>query len=622
MAEELFDKKKRILILVESPEKATTITKIFRAAGYNKVVIQATFGHFTKIADGGGYHNSGIFPDQNFKINYVLDNDPKKSKNTKALKEQVKLADFIYICTDPDREGEAIAQSCVDFLKIPKSKYKRATYQAINQKAIFEAIRNAGSINTNLVAAARTRGALDKGFGYGISEQIRKNGKGKSGGRVQSAALKMIVDRENEILNFVPEKYIDLYLHFFKNNAEFKAKYVGTDKKPVKRLDTQEQVDKIYEECKGNPFIVKSVEHKDKFENPRPPFCTATFQQECAGKLGLTVEQAQDCAQKLFDAGKISYHRTDSEIFEGEFEAELKSFVKNNYPKAYVSGSVVKGKNDENAQEGHEALHVLDLNLTPELYAKEAPNELLSKVYRIIYNRTIATALKPAIIAQTTYNIYNKLNKFVLNSNELKFDGYRCVYAYREDSDPKDDVVKETFEEGEQLQHCKFESVPKETTPPARYKESSFVPEMKKAGIGRPSTYSSTIKTLKSESRGYCVVENKYLKPTELGMKNIEFLSDNFGDVVNVDYTKEMEKSLDLIAQGKLDNLEFLKEFFEHLDESIKKVSPEDASSSSSKVCPECGSPMKIRKGPYGVFWGCTNYPKCKHIENIKKRSE
>lgn len=621
MAEALFDKNKRVLILVESPEKAKTITKIFRDAGYSKVVIQATFGHFTKIADGGGYHNSGIFPDQNFKINYVLDDDPKKSKNTKALKEQVKLADLIYICTDPDREGEAIAQSCVDFLKIPKSKYKRATYQAINQKAIFEAIKNAGTINSNLVAAARTRGALDKGFGYGISEQLRKNGKGKSGGRVQSAALKMIVDRENEILNFVPEKYIDLYLHFIKNNVEFKAKYVGTDKNPIKRLDTQDQVDRIYEECKGNPFVVKSVEHKDKLENPKPPFCTATFQQECANKLGLTVEQAQSCAQKLFDAGRISYHRTDSEIFEAEFETELKSFVKANYPKAYVSGSVVKGKNDENAQEGHEALHVLDLNLTPELYAEEAPNELLSKVYRIIYNRTIATALKPAIIAQTTYNIYNMLNKFVLNSNELKFDGYRYVYAYKDEADDKDPIVKETFKENEQLQHCSFESVPKETTPPARYKESSFVAEMKKVGIGRPSTYDTTIKTIKSESRGYCTVENKYLKPTELGMKNIEFLNENFGDIVNVNYTKQMEDSLDAIAHHKLDDKVFLKEFFEHLDENIKKVSPED-STSGSKICPECGSLMKLRKGPYGTFWGCTNYPKCKHIENLKKRSE
>lgn len=621
MAEkELFDKSKRVLILVESPEKAKTITKIFRDAGYNKVVIQATFGHFTKIADGGGYHNSGIFPEQNFKTNYVLDDEPKKAKNTKSLKEQIKLADIVYICTDPDREGEAIAQSCVDFLKIPKSKYKRATYQAINQKAIFEAIRNAGTVNTNLMYSARTRGIEDKGSGYVLSEQSRKHGVGKSGGRVQSATLLILELREREIENFVPEKYIDLYLHFTKNRTEFKAKYVGTDKNPVKRLDTQEQIDKIYLECKGNPFVVESVEHKDRLENPKPPFCTATFQQECFNKLGLTTDQSQSCAQKLFDTGKISYHRTDSEQFEEEFTKELMQFVKDTYPKAYISGTVVKGKNDENAQEGHEALHVLDLSLTPEEYAEEAPNELLAKVYRIIYNRTVATALKPAIIAQTTYNIYNKLNKFVLNSNELKFDGYRCVYTYKDDTDDKEEIVRETFSKGEELQNCSFESVPKETQPPKRYSEAALVKEMKEVGIGRPSTYDSTIKKLKSESRGYVVVENKVLKPTELGRKNIKFFEENFGDFVNIEYTRKKEKALDLIAQGKLDYHVELKECFDLLDACLKKISPEDVK--GEKTCPECGAPMKLRKGPYGTFWGCTNYPKCKHIENLKKRSE
>lgn len=610
MSEEitLFNKTQRVIFLVESPEKAKTISKIFRDAGYNRVGVMATIGHFDKLADGSGYHNTGIHPEDNFKMDYVIDTSKKDVVN--KIKEQVKSADLVLIASDPDREGEAIAWACVHFLKIPKNKYRRVTYQAINKKAVFEAINNSTQLNTNLVDSAHSRGALDKGFGYRISGLLRDNGKGRSGGRVQSAALKLIVDREKEILNFVPEKYIDLYLHFIKNKVEFKAKYVGTINEQIKRLNTQQQVDKIFAECKGHPFVVKSIEHKDRLENPKPPFCTATFQQECANKLGLTVEQAQSCAQKLFDSGKISYHRTDSEVFEEEFTKELKAFVKTKYPSNYVSGTVVKGKNDENAQEGHEALHVLDLNLTPELYNKEAPNELLSKVYRIIYNRTVATALKPAIIAQTTYNIFNNnYHKFILNSNELKFDGYRCVYSYKDENDEKDDVVKETFKKDEELKDCSFESIPKETTPPSRYKEASFVAEMKKVGIGRPSTYDSTIKTIKSESRGYCTVENKCLKPTELGMKNIEFLDSNFSDIVNVDYTREMEKSLDLIAQGKLNYLIFLKEFFDNLENSVKKVVPAD------KICSECGSPMKLRKGPYGQFWGCTNYPNCKHIE-------
>lgn len=614
MSKDLFDKKKRILILVESPEKSKVITKIFKDAGYTNVIVKATIGHFTIIKGGDGYCNTGIYPEKDFEVNYVV--DPKKKDVFNNLREQVKLADLVYLCTDPDREGEAIAWSCVKFLKIPKSKYKRATYQAINQKAIFEAIENARDLDMNLVNSAHARGALDKGLGYRLSELSREEVNCRSVGRCQSPTLKIVVDRDREILNFKPEKYFDLYLHFIKNNVDFKAKYVGTRKKVIKRLNSEDEIESIYKVCKGNPFIVEEIEFKDKYDNPRPPFSTATFQQECASKLGLSIKQSADCAQQLFDDGKISYHRTDSEIFEKEFEDILKDYVKDNFDKKYVSGKVVKGKNDENSQEGHEALHVLDLDLTPDKFAQECHNDLLVKVYRIIYNRTVATALNPAIISQTTYNIYCKDHKFVLNSRELKFDGYKRVYSYKDDDEDKDPVVKETFSEGEQLKDCSFESVPKETQPPKRYSEAALVKELKELGIGRPSTYPSIIETIKSETRGYCQVENKLLVSTAKGQILTDFLDKNFNDVVGIGYTSEMEKSLDLIAQGKLDHIKFLHEFFDNLEASVKKVSPNNG---QGKICPECGSVMKLRKGRYGMFWGCSNYPKCNHIENIKK---
>lgn len=606
----MFSKKDRVLILVESPEKAKTITRIFRDEGYPNVVIMATVGHFTSLKNGTGYYNTGIHPEDGFKLDYVIDHDKKDV--VAKLKEQVRLADEVYICSDPDREGEAIAWSCLNFLGIPKGKYKRAVYHAINKHDIFDGIEHARKIDDDLVNAAHTRSCLDKGIGYRLSGVAKANVGAKSVGRVQSAALMMIVDREEEIRNFKPERYIDLYLRFKKGKTEFKAKYLGTDEKPVKRLDSDEQVDAIYAECKGKPSAILDIVYKDKNENPKPPFSTATFQQECSSKLGLTVKQAQDSAQKLYDSGKISYHRTDDEQFGEEFSNVLKEFVLKAYGKDYASGTVTKGKKDENAQEGHEGLHVLDLSLTPERYAEEAPNELLAKIYRIIYCRTVACAIKPAVISETRYVIGNGKHRFAMTSNELKFDGYRKVYGYKDDGDEKEPVIKETFKKGEELRDCSFDPVAKQTQPPARFKEATFVKEMKDSGIGRPSTYTSTIETIKSESRGYCKVEDRCLVPTKLGIDLVHFLRDKLPDMISIGYTREMEKDLDGIASGKLDYLTFLKDFFEKLEDSAKK-----ADSGSGKACPECGKPLIRRKGKYGYFLGCSGYPNCHHIEKI-----
>ena len=603
----MFDKDKRVLILVESPEKAKTISKIFKDAGYNKVVVKATIGHFTKLKDGTGYYNTGIHVDDNFKMDFITDSS--KKDNITELKQQVKLADFIYLCGDPDREGEAICWSCVKFLGIPKNKYKRAFYHAINQKDIFEGIENASDVDYNLVDAAHARQCIDKLIGYRLSSIAKRGVGAKSVGRVQSPSLKMIVDREKEIMNFKPETYYDLFLHFTKGTTEFKAKYCN-EKGETLNFKSFNECDEVIKECEKLVSYIYSVENKTKYENPKAPFSTATFQQECSSKLGLTVSQSQNLAQKLFDAGFISYHRTDDEQFGEEFEAVLKDFVNKTYDKEYISGTVTKGKKDENAQNGHEALHVLDLTLTPDKFAKNN-DELLTKVYRIIYNRTVACALKPAQYATTKYIIKNGQNHyFVLNSKELKFAGYRLVYGSYVDVEDEE-VVKETFKEGENLLDSSYNWIEKTTNPPSRFKEASFVKEMKDAGIGRPSTYASTIDTLKSESRGYCVVEDKCLKPTDLGIRLSDFLDERFSDLVGVQYTAEMEKDLDQIANGKLDYQEFLKSFFDKLESLVKDAGDVEM------TCPNCGKPMKLRKGPYGEFFGCTGYPDYK--TTIKK---
>lgn len=605
------DKKKRYLIIVESPEKSRHITKIFRDAGYNNVVVMATIGHFTSIDAEGGYYNTGV-DISDFSVKYKLDRG--KMDNINHLKEQVKAADYIFIASDLDREGEAIAWSCREFLNIPKSKYRRIRYHEITKKAIFDAIDKASDIDENLVSAAHARGLLDIMFGYRLSQIARKNVHCKSIGRCQTAALNLIVERENEILNFKPEKYIDLYLKFNKNGTEFKAKYQGTDKTPVKHLKIDEEVENICKDCKGNAFIVESVEHKDKNEFPKPPFCTATFQQECASKLNLTVKQSMDCAQKLFENGKISYHRSDDEVMDTGFASELLDFVGKTYGSSYKAKKVQEGKKDENAQAGHECLRVLDLNLTPDKFATESNNDLQAKVYRIIYNRTIAAAMNPAVVATTTYNIYNKGHKFTLNSNELRFDGYKKVYAYKDEGNEKEEIVKETFTEKEKLENCLFEAQDKETQPKSRYKEASFIKELKDRGIGRPSTYATIIETIKSEDRGYTKVENKCLVPTPLGMQLIEFCKHNFPELIDPKYTSYMEEGLDKIVTDKIDYQNFMQDFYESLEGAARKVD-----GSTDEKCPQCGRPLVIRKGKYGEFKACSGYPECKYVKKEYK---
>ena len=604
------DKNKKYLFIVESPEKARTISKIFKDAGFNNIIVKATIGHFTKLKDKTGYYNTGIHVDKDFKMDFVI--EASKKENITELKQQVKLADFVFIASDLDREGEAIAWSCIKFLNISEDKYIRVRYNAINAKSIFEAISKGERLNYNLVDAAHARQCIDKLIGYRLSSIAKRGVGAKSVGRVQSPALKMIVDREKEILNFKSDVFYELSLHFTKENdpLELKAKYCDVSGEVI-TFKHADECAKVADVCANNFNFIYKIENKDKYENPKNPFSTATFQQECSSKLGLTVKESQDSAQALFDKGFISYHRTDSEVFEEEFETVLKNYVKQTFKDEYISGKVTRGKADDLQQGGHEALHVTDLTLTPEKFSLTTKDKILIKVYDIIYRRTVACALKPAIYATTKYIIKNNNTEhyFVMNSKELKFAGYKAIYGYSEEE--KEEFVTEQFVENEKTFNDVYMSEEKKTKPKSRFKEASFVKEMKDAGIGRPSTYASTIETIKSESRGYVVVENKCLKPTELGIKLSDFLDERFSDLVGVQYTAEMEKDLDLIANGKLNYLEFLQQFYNKLESLVHD------STDVEMTCPTCGRPMKLRKGPYGSFWGCTGYPECSTI--VKK---
>lgn len=604
----------KILILVESPNKCSTIKKILKDGGYTNATVLASAGHITEIKDGGSYWNTGIDPTHNFKINYSV--MPSKKDIVEKLKAAVQSAEKVFICSDPDREGEAIAWHLKTQLKIPESKYARATFHEVTKPAVLAALDSPRKIDDNLVDAAKSRAAIDKMLGYRLTNIARDNIQARSVGRCQSAGLKLVVEREEEIRNFVPEKYFDLYLLFEKNKTKFKAKYTGTSKKEIKRLSTKEACDQIINDCKNKDFAICSIEKKEQKESPKPPFTTSTFQQEANKVYGMSIDTAMSCAQKLFEGisimgshtALITYIRTDDTSMSPEFAETLEKYVKAKYGKQYYA-PVKKGTKTEGSQEAHECLRVINLDMTPKDLEDYISDKNLLKIYKLIWERTVMSSMAPAIISDTQYNIANGDHRFVMHSKEIIFDGYRKIHVDTEDEISKDEVVKEVFTEKEILQKTELKAEPKETTPPKRYTEATFIKELDKRGIGRPSTFATILKTILAENRGYCTLENKLITPTEKGMQLSAFLDKSFPDLINLHYTTELESDLDLIATGKKPYLDFLQEFYTKLEDSVKKVVPE------TKICPNCGKPLVRRKSKYGTFWGCSGYPSCKYIE-------
>lgn len=612
------DSKKRYLLICESPNKVSTISQILKGLGFTNIAVTASKGHIVQIADTGEY-NMGIDTKNDFKADFkILEGKETLVKN---LKDQVKASDAVILATDGDREGEAIAYHLVNQLKIPQKKINRITYHELTKSTIEQAIKESRDIDYDLVSAAIARAKVDKIIGYRLSGIARKNVGAKSVGRCQSAALKILVEREEEIQKFVPEKYFDLYLHFSKNNSKFNAKYIGTEAKEIKSLPTKEECDKVIAACEDKPYKILDITHKDVKESPKPPFTTSTFQQEAARKLGMSIKTAMDYAQKLFEGinvngqhiALVTYLRTDSSDMAPEFVATLKDYVKDTFGEDYYS-PVKAGKKTGNEQEAHEALRCIDVTMTPQKAAQYIPDERMLKVYTLIYNRTIASSMKPAIIANTIYTIENTEHRFSMTSKELKFDGYKKVYNYMEEAKEDDEqLVKETFKKNEILQDTSLETIEKETRPPARYDESSLVKELEKQGIGRPSTYSAILSVLIDPKRNYCqTLSDKKIQPTELGIALSHFLDKAFPDVINVKYTAELEADLDKIAKGNLDGIDFLKVFYDKLQASIQKVGDiEKKDYKVMPVCPNCGKPMQIKKGKYSLFYGCTGYPEC-----------
>lgn len=609
------DKNIKALVICESPNKVHKINEYLQNAGYTNVTVIASAGHIINIKDNKrSYKNTGIHPDQDFKLDFAV--MPDKTTLVDKLKALTKTVDFVYIASDPDREGAQIAWSLIKFLSLKPKKYRRMVMHEITPKAVVDAFEHPVELETNLIEAAQARVAIDKLLGYALTPAAKTYLGAKSVGRCQSAGLKLVVDREKEILTFVPEVYYDLYLDFSKNNQKFRAKYVGTDAAPIQHLKDEVDIKVIKYKCSSD-YIIKDIIKKERQESPKPPYCTATFQQEASAKTGLKVKDVMGIAQKLFERGFISYHRTDATNMSPEFLEELKAYTLTTYN---TFNPPKQGKKTGNEQEGHECLRVTNPALTPELFKKQDVNNLHQKLYSLIWYRTIASVLDPARFSETTYNIYNNDQKFLLVSRELISSGFKTLYGA--EADEKIDYVKENFTKGEILQKCKLSVEKKQTTPPTRYTEVSLVKKLTETDIGRPSTFATIIETILSPGRNYCNLIDKQIVPTSLGTQLSDFLDRAFPNLINLNYTKELESNLDLIAQGKLSKLDFLNSFFATLEKALKDNIIENAENGPNdgfKLCPKCGAPMVIRRSRFKtLFYGCSRYPECNGAISIK----
>ena len=603
------------LVIVESPHKSKTIEKYL---GKDFKVVSSV-GHIRDLSTSGKY-GFGVDIDNNFKPDYKIIKG--KAKLVKELKKDIKDADFVYLATDPDREGEAISWHLYDTLGLKEENYDRIVFNEITKKAVLDSFNKARKIDDNLVKSQETRRILDRIIGFRLSKLMQSKTGGKSAGRVQSVALKLIVDREREIEAFIPEEYFEIEAKF----NDFDAKLDTYNHKKIeikKESEAKEILSKL-----SNAFKIESIDKKEKAKKSKFPFTTSTPEQEASIKLGFTSKKTMMIAQKLYEGinlkdgaeGLISYMRTDSVRLSDEFIKDTYGYIKDNYGSEYV-GYVKKSNKTENVQDAHEAIRPTNINNNPEKIKEYLTNDEY-KLYSLIYYRSLASLMKDAKVEATTVILDNNNYQFKVNGQILIFDGYLKVYSKYEDSEDK---VLPDFSnyKSNVLVANTIEYTSHTTKPPARYTESKLIKEMEELGIGRPSTYAKTIDTI--EERGYVKVIDKKFIPTEVGIETTDKLQEFFKDIINVEYTKNMEDDLDKIAEGNMEWNKLLSIFYQEFEpkvevafKNMEKKAPEE----TGELCPNCGSPLVIKQSKYGKFTACSNYPTCKYIKSNKEEKE
>lgn len=601
------------LVIVESPSKSKTIEK-YLGKDY-KVV--SSLGHIRDLTTTGKF-GFGVDIENHFKPDYKIIKGKKKLVT--ELKKDVKNSDFVYLATDPDREGEAISWHLYDTLGLKDDDYDRIVFNEITKEVILKSFNSARKIDEDLVKSQETRRILDRIIGFRLSKLMQSKTEGKSAGRVQSVSLKLIVDREREIQAFNIEKYYEIDALFKDFSAKLES--YGSDKIEIK---TVAEAENILNNLKED-FLVESVSKKEKEKKSKFPYTTSTMQQDASNKLNFTSKKTMMLAQKLYEGitlenetvGLITYMRTDSVRMSDEFVKNTYGYIKSHYGEDYV-GYVKKAKKTENVQDAHEAIRPTSINREPDT-VKKYLSEDEYKLYRMIYYRALASLMKQAKVEATTIVLDNNNYKFKASGQILIFDGYLKVYSDYEDN--KDKILP-VLKEKDSILAIEVNYSEHETKPPARYTESKLIKEMEELGIGRPSTYAKTIDTLKD--RAYVIVSDKKFIPTEIGIDITDRLQQFFKDIINVEYTKEMEDDLDKIASGNLVWYNLLDRFYKEFEPKVEvafKEMEKKAPEETGEMCPKCGSPLVRKHSRYGKFVACSNYPECKYIQDNDKKEE
>jgi len=602
------------LVIVESPSKSKTIEKYLG----NDYKVVSSLGHIRDLATTGKY-GLGIDLENEFKPNYEIIKGKKKLVN--ELKKQVKESDYVYLATDPDREGEAISWHLFDTLGLKNDKYKRIVFNEITKDVVVNSFEKARDIDEDLVRSQETRRMLDRIIGFRLSKLMQSKTGGKSAGRVQSVALKLIVDKEREIEAFKVEDYYEIDALF----KDFEAKLDTYNLEKIE-IKTEEEAKNIINNLLPD-FKIENIDKQKKNRKAKAPYITSTLQQDASSKLNFTSKKTMMLAQKLYEGitlkdetvGLITYMRTDSIRLSDDFVKKAYAFIKEKHGENYI-GYVKKGKKTENVQDAHEAIRPTSINRTPEEVKAYLTNDEY-KLYKMIYYRALSSLMSDAIVETTTITLENNNYRFKTSGSVILFNGYLKTYMEYEDANEtilpdfsKYDKNTLTAEEVVYSMHT--------TKPPARYTESKLIKEMETLGIGRPSTYATTIGIL--SERGYVKIIEKKFHPTEIGIETTDKLQEFFKDIINVDYTREMEDDLDKIADGNLVSIDLLTRFYNEFEPKVKdafsnmeKKAPEE----TGEICPNCGSAMVVKRSKYGTFEACSNYPECKYIKTEKEAS-